>query len=150
MPNGLRPRQHFRGFYLDRGSKKLSKLGPKKHNFAFTPQQWPTASTLCMCGSAKQIEREEKREKNQTIKEREGECQKFRKGVGGQRGLARRNPSYAGHSGLFSVPLFLGLLRRTATHYWSLFWAIFGGVFVATPSRQPLFETSESGRRKKH
>ena len=33
--------------------------------------------------------------------------QKFRKGVGGQRGLARRHPSYARDSGLFSAPFFL-------------------------------------------
>ena len=37
----------------------------------------------------------------------EGKIQKFRKGVGGQRGLARRNPSKPRDLGLFSVPLFL-------------------------------------------
>ena len=44
--------------------------------------------------------------------------QKFRKGVGGQRGWARRNPSKARDSGLFSVPSFLCPLRRMETHFW--------------------------------
>ena len=47
--------------------------------------------------------------------------QKFRKGVGGQRGLARR------------VPFFLCPLRRMVTHFWRTFWALFGGLFVANP-----------------
>ena len=67
-------------------------------------------------------------------------CQKFWKGVGGQRGLARGNPSKARDSGLFSVPFFLCPLRRRGTHFWGTFWALFGG-FVC---RQPLFETSEN------
>ena len=59
--------------------------------------------------------------------------QKFRKGVGGQRGLARRNPSKARDLGLFSVPFFLCPLRRMGTHFWRPFWALFGGLFVANP-----------------
>ena len=57
--------------------------------------------------------------------------QKFRKGVGGQRGLARRNPSKARDLGLFCVPFFLCPLRRMGTHFWRAFWALFGGLFVA-------------------
>ena len=41
--------------------------------------------------------------------------QKFRKGVGGQRGLARGNPSFARDSGVFSVPFFLCPFRRRGT-----------------------------------
>ena len=60
--------------------------------------------------------------------------QKFRKGVGGQRGLARGNPSYATDSGLLSVPFFLcPPPRRRGTHFWRTFWALFGGLFVANP-----------------
>ena len=59
--------------------------------------------------------------------------QKFRKGVGEQRGLARGNPSKARDSGLFSVPFFLYPLRRMGTHLWRTFWALFGGLFVANP-----------------
>ena len=60
-------------------------------------------------------------------------CRKFRKGVGGQRGLARRNPSKTRDLGLFSVPFFLCALRRMGTHFWRTFWALFGGLFVANP-----------------
>ena len=48
--------------------------------------------------------------------------QRFRKGVGGQRGLARGNPSCARDSGLFSVLFFLCPLRRRGTHFWRTFW----------------------------
>ena len=58
---------------------------------------------------------------------------KFRKGVGGQRGLARRSPSKARDWGLFSVPFFLCPLRRIGTHFWRTFGALFGGLFVANP-----------------
>ena len=38
--------------------------------------------------------------------------QKFRKGVGGQRGLAQGNRSHARDSDLFSVPLFLPSYKK--------------------------------------
>ena len=41
-----------------------------------------------------------------------GYSQKFRKGVGGQRGLGWGNPSYARYSGLSSVPFFVCPLRE--------------------------------------
>ena len=69
--------------------------------------------------------------------------QKFRKGVGGQRGLARRNPSKARDLGLFSVPFFLCLLRRMGTHFWRSFGVLLGVCLSPTPSCQPLFETSD-------
>ena len=70
--------------------------------------------------------------------------QKFRKGVGRQKGLARRNPSYARDWGLFSAPFFPCPWRRRGTHFWRIFWTVFGGLLVANPlSRQPLFETSD-------
>ena len=59
--------------------------------------------------------------------------QKFRKGVGRQRGLARGNPSYTRDSGLFSVPFFLCPLTRRGTNFWRTFWALLGGLFVANP-----------------
>ena len=49
------------------------------------------------------------------------QSQRFRKGVGGQSGLARGDPSYARNSGLFSVPFFLCPLRRRETHFWRTF-----------------------------
>ena len=66
--------------------------------------------------------------------------QKFRKGVGGQRGLAQRNPSKARDLGLFSVPFFLCPLRRMVTHFWRTFWALFGGFQTppANPFSKPL------------
>ena len=77
--------------------------------------------------------------------------QKFRKGVGGQRGLARRNPSKTRDLGLFSVPFFLCPLRNMGTHFWRTFWALFGGLFVANPipptpfrNRCPLGRRDES------
>ena len=72
--------------------------------------------------------------------EREG----FRKRVGGQRGLARGNPSCA-TSGLFSVSLFLCLLRRRGTHFWRIFWALFGGLFVANPPANPFSKPLKEG-----
>ena len=45
--------------------------------------------------------------------------QKFRKGVGEQRGLVRGDPSYAKDSDLFAVPFFLcNTLRRRGTQFW--------------------------------
>ena len=68
----------------------------------------------------------------------ESKIQKFRKGVGGQKGLARRNPSYARDWGLFSAPFFLSPLRRRGTHFWRTFWVCFGGLLVANPFSKPL------------
>ena len=61
------------------------------------------------------------------------QSQKFRKGVGRQRGLARGDPSCARDSGLFSVSSFLCPLRRRGTHFWRTFLSLFGGLFVANP-----------------
>ena len=69
--------------------------------------------------------------------------QKFRKGVGGQRGLTRGNHSYARDSGLFSVPFFLCPLGEGGHNSGDLFWLFLGVRLSPTPSRQPLFETSE-------
>ena len=66
--------------------------------------------------------------------------QRFRKGVGGQRGLAQGNPSHTIDSGLFSAPFFLWppdeniILRDN-------YLLSFGRCWSSTPSRQPLFET---------
>ena len=68
--------------------------------------------------------------------------QKFRKGVGGQRGLARRNPSNPRDLGLFSVPFFLCPLRRTGTHFWRTVGLFFEGLFVANPLPPTPFRTS--------
>ena len=57
----------------------------------------------------------------------------FENGVGGQRGLARGNPSCARDSGLFSAPFFLCPLRRRGTRFWRTFLALFGGLLVANP-----------------
>ena len=59
--------------------------------------------------------------------------QKFRRGVGGQRGLARGNPSKARASGLFFVHFCLCSPRRRGTNFWRTFWTLFGGLFVANP-----------------
>ena len=59
--------------------------------------------------------------------------QKFRKGVGGQRGLARGNPLKARDSGLFSVPFLLCPFRRRGTNFWRTFWALFGGFVCRQP-----------------
>ena len=61
------------------------------------------------------------------------ESQKFRQGVGGQRGLAWRDPLKARDSGLFSIPFSLCPLRRRGTHFWRTFGVLFGGSFVANP-----------------
>ena len=73
-----------------------------------------------------------------------GLLQKFRKGVGRQRGLARGNPSCARNSGVFSVPFFLCPLRRRGTHFWRTFWVFFWGfVRRQPPPAKLLFETSD-------
>ena len=59
--------------------------------------------------------------------------QRFRKGVGGQRGLARGDPSYARGSDLFSALLFLCPLRRRGTQFWELVWAVFWALLGANP-----------------
>ena len=61
------------------------------------------------------------------------EFQKFRKGVGGQRGLPRRNPSYAIKLRPLFCMLFLCLLRRRVTHYWGTFLAVFGAFVCRQP-----------------
>ena len=71
------------------------------------------------------------------------QIQKFRKGVGGQRGLARWTPWCARGSGLFSVPFFLCPLRRRGTHFWRTFCRFLRVCLSPTSSRQPLFETSD-------
>ena len=75
------------------------------------------------------------------------ESQKFRKGVGRQRGLARGNPSKARDSGLFSVPSFLCPLRRMGTHFWRIVWVLFGGLFVANPLPPTPFRNLRERRR---
>ena len=60
-------------------------------------------------------------------------CQKFRQGVGGQRGLARGNPSKARDSGLFSVPFSYAPLGEWGHISGDLFGALFGALFVANP-----------------
>ena len=75
--------------------------------------------------------------------------QKFRKGVGGQRGLARGNPSYARDSGLFSIPFFLCPLRRRGTHLWSLFFFLLGsflGLLLVANPRAALKGTNLRGQ----
>ena len=61
--------------------------------------------------------------------------QKFRKGVGGQRGLARGAPSQARDSDLFSVLffLFLATLRRRGTQFWGPTVAVCWALLVANP-----------------
>ena len=59
--------------------------------------------------------------------------QKFREGVGRQRGLARGNPSYA-----TSSPCVLCPLRRRGTHFWRTFWALFGFVCRQPPPANPF------------
>ena len=67
-------------------------------------------------------------------------CQKFRKGVGGERGLARKNPEIeASFLHPFSyVPL--GERDTFLENYFGCFWGV---CFSPTPSHQPLFETSD-------
>ena len=73
-----------------------------------------------------------------------GKLPKFRKGVGGQRGLARGNPSYARDSGLFSISSFSYAPLGEGGHNSGELFGLFLGVRLSpTPSRQPLFETSD-------
>ena len=70
--------------------------------------------------------------------------QKFRKGVGGQSWLARGDPSHARASDLFSVPFSYATLMRRGKHNFGVqFLPYLGPCKLPTPSRQPLFETSD-------
>ena len=51
--------------------------------------------------------------------------QRFRKGVGRQRGLAQGSPSHTIDAGLFSAPLFLFPLMRRRTQLWGTIFAVF-------------------------
>ena len=57
--------------------------------------------------------------------------QKFRKGVGGQRGLARGDPSYARDSDLFLCPFSYAILRRRSTQFWGSVLAALWALLVA-------------------
>ena len=70
--------------------------------------------------------------------------QKFRKGVGGQRGLPRGNPSKTRNSGLFLYPFSYAPLGEWGHISGELFGPFLGVCLSPTPSRQPLFETSDS------
>ena len=59
-----------------------------------------------------------------------------------QKGLSRRSHSYERDWGLFSVPFCYALLGGGG-HFWRIVWLCFGVCLSPTPSRQPLFETSE-------
>ena len=100
---------------LDKGSSRYTMY------LAFSPQGICRAKGQIHCVSAR------------PLVPREGLYQKFRKGVGGQRGLARGSPSKARDSGLFSVPFFLCPLRRRRTNFRRTFWTLFEGLFVANP-----------------
>ena len=71
------------------------------------------------------------------------ENQKFRKGVDGQRRLARGNPPCARDSGLLFCALFPTPLGEGGHISGELIWRFFGLCLSPTPSRQPLFETSD-------
>ena len=60
--------------------------------------------------------------------------QKFRKGVGGQRGLAQSLPH---HKFLYSAPFFLCPRMSRRTQFWGTFCTVFGYCWSPTPSRQP-------------
>ena len=66
-------------------------------------------------------------------------------GVGGQKGLARGNPSKTRDSGLFSIQFPYAPLGEGGHISGELFWLSLGVCFSPTPSRQPLFETSDQG-----
>ena len=74
-----------------------------------------------------------------------GGVRSFEEGLADRRGLERGNPSKARDSGLFSVPFFLCPPRRKRIHFWDFFWLFLVVCLLPTPSRQPLFETSEGG-----
>ena len=70
--------------------------------------------------------------------------QKFRKGVGGQSGLARGKILHMPEiQASFLYPFSYALLGEGGTHFWKTFWLFLGVCLSPTPSRQPLFETSE-------
>ena len=54
-------------------------------------------------------------------------------GVGGQRGLARGNPSCARDSDIFSDPFSYFSLRRRWTQFWGTIFAVFGALLVTNP-----------------
>ena len=78
------------------------------------------------------------REYIHSIHANSGHYQKFRKGVGGQRGLSRRNPSY------FLYPFSYAPLGKGGHISGELYWAVFGVCLSPTPSSQRLFETSDT------
>ena len=55
--------------------------------------------------------------------------QKFRKGVGGQRGLAQGNPSHTTTSGLVSASFFLCPLMSRRTQFWGTSFAVVWALF---------------------
>ena len=70
--------------------------------------------------------------------------QKFREGVGWQRGLARGDPSYAKDSGLFSAPFFLWPPREKEAHnseesFLQFFRPVSRQPPPANPFSEPLF-----------
>ena len=70
--------------------------------------------------------------------------QSFRKGVGGQRGLAQGNPAHTIDSGHSSAPFSYAPLSVAEHTFGGDFLLLqFGRSCSPTPSRQPLFETSE-------
>ena len=92
----------------------------------------------CLSRKRRKSQKQRKMQTTQTATSKESSAglaeiiQKFRKGVGGQRGLARGNPSKAGDSGLFSVPFFLCPLRRRDTFLKNCL-ALFGGFVCRQP-----------------
>ena len=61
-----------------------------------------------------------------------------RKGVGGQRGLARGDPSYARDSDLFSVPFFLCHPQEKGKEFWGSIFAVLWVLLVTNPISKPL------------
>ena len=64
--------------------------------------------------------------------------QKFRQGVGGQRGLARGDPSHAKGSDLVLCPFSYSSLRKRGTPFWGSIFAVFWPRWSPTSSRQPF------------
>ena len=69
--------------------------------------------------------------------------QRFRKGVGGQRGLAQGNPSHTIDSGLFTAPFSYAPLISRRTAFWGAFCAVLWALLVANPLPPTPFETSD-------
>ena len=70
-------------------------------------------------------------------------AQRFRKGVGGQRGLARGNPAHARDSIFFCIFFPIPPLGEAEHNLGEQFLLHLGLCQSPTPSRQPLFETFE-------